>query len=230
MFTRFATILPVALLLTSGCMEDGPEQFQTEQFGIEVYPSSSPDYDYDAYITDLYYNEPVGVDEMAQRLYDDEQASLSTEPDPDLQSVTQPQYSPRLSFGVDYHGLFYIHFRGFGRDTGYHPLTPCVSEKVKHVHITIKQSKSTSDDLAWSALHIGTYTSAATGEQCAVLYDSKNKSICERSCPPDWDTVQRDLQDLMFSTVTKFVSFSVAVAAAVAYIVNYIGMFALVAV
>lgn len=89
-----------------------------------------------------------------------------------------------LSTGMSVASLFYIHFRGFGKDTDVHPLNPCVSQNVTHVHITVKKEASTPDIAAWSKIHVGKFVDDQQ-RKCIVVFDNLHKSICIRTCAPD---------------------------------------------
>ena len=84
-------------------------------------------------------------------------------------------------FGIPGPG-FYIRYRGADRDA--HPLTPCVNQVVRHVHVTVKRSSSTRDEDAWMKLHLGKYTDER-GRTCFVVYDSQHKWICFKPCSID---------------------------------------------
>lgn len=89
------------------------------------------------------------------------------------------QISQPLKLGWQF-GSFYAHYRGGGADTDTHPLKPCVSAPVTHVHLTIKKSQSTPDSEAYAKLHFGRYESG--GKSCYVVFDNLHPWVCLKTC------------------------------------------------
>jgi hypothetical protein len=112
----------------------------------------------------------VSVEEMARQL--------------EIKETNESKGTFSIKYAWDF-GAFAVTVRGFGTDTDTHPLTPCVLEPVRHVHLYFKRRSSDPDAAAWSKIHIGTYTSATEYRTCIVVFDSQNKGVCVKLCEPD---------------------------------------------